>query len=243
MRLPTEKNDLQEEIEDKDKDKKTTNSPDWDKVIYDIVQTNSHKFSVRYSQISDTIGEEEWVDGEMNTLSNIGSHRIVNLSFQAKKKEKKNNTQSLLGDLSTHNKKAKKKGTEYSESNKSKDCLIVVVGDHVIVMNHGMKWINYVKVIDINVNEDWAIVKWESTSKNDRVKLCDCKKYKENHVGQRKQKPTEFYMDEPIKKHIKAGASALDVQMENRFYSEHNLSKLCAEEDQFLPLMCVYHTK
>jgi hypothetical protein len=95
IRLQTEKNDLQEEIEDKDKDKKTTNLPDWDKVIYDIVQTNSHKFSVKYSRISGIIGEEEWVDGEMNTLSNIGSHRIVNLSFGAKKKETKNNTQRL----------------------------------------------------------------------------------------------------------------------------------------------------
>ncbi len=55
IRLQTEKNDLQEEIEDKDEDKKTTNLPDWDKVIYDIVQTNSHKFSVKYSQISDII--------------------------------------------------------------------------------------------------------------------------------------------------------------------------------------------
>ncbi len=120
----------------------------------------------------------------MNTLSNIGSHRIVNLSFGAKKKEKKNNTQSLLEDFSPHNKKTKKKGIEYSESNKSKDLLII--GDPVIVMNHGMKWINYAKVIGINVNEDWAIVKWESTSKNDRVKLCDYKKYEENHFGQRK---------------------------------------------------------
>ncbi len=42
IHLQTEKNDLQEEIEDKDKDKKTNNLPDWDKVIYDIVQTNSH---------------------------------------------------------------------------------------------------------------------------------------------------------------------------------------------------------
>ncbi len=63
---------------------KTTKLLDWDKVIYDIVQTNGHKFSVKYSQISDIIGEEEWVDGEMNTLSNIGSHQIVNLSFGAK---------------------------------------------------------------------------------------------------------------------------------------------------------------
>ncbi len=181
IHLQTEKNDLQEEIEDKDKDKKTTNWPDWDKVIYDIVHTNSHKFSVKYSQISDVIGEEEWVDGKMNTLSNIGSHQIVNLSFGAKKKEKKNNTQSLFEDLSTHNKKAKKKGIEYSESNKSKNLLIV--GDRVIVINHGMKWINYAKVIGIDVNEDWAMIKWESTSKNDRVKLCDCKKYEENHVG------------------------------------------------------------
>ncbi len=125
IRLPTEKNDLQAEIVDKDKDKKTTNSSDWDKVIYDIVQTNGHKFSVKYIQISDIIGEEERVDGEMNTLSNIGSHKIVNLSFGVKKKKKKNITQSFLEDLSTHNKKAKRKGTEYSESNKSKDSLIV----------------------------------------------------------------------------------------------------------------------
>ena len=48
---------LQDEIEDKDKDKKTTDLPDWDKVIYDIVQTNSHRFSVKYSQISDIIGK------------------------------------------------------------------------------------------------------------------------------------------------------------------------------------------
>jgi hypothetical protein len=95
-------------------------------------------------------------------------------------------------------------------------------------MNDGMKGINYAKVIGINVNEDWAIVKWESTSKNDRVKLCDCKKYEENHFGPRKQKPTDFYMEEPIKKHMKAEASALEMQMENRFYSEDNLSKFCA---------------
>jgi hypothetical protein len=69
------------------------------------VQTNGLKFSVRYSHIYDIIGEEEWVDGEMNTLSNIGSHQIVNLSFGAKKKEKNNNTQRLLEDLSTHNAK------------------------------------------------------------------------------------------------------------------------------------------
>ncbi len=145
----------------------------------------------------------------MNTLSNIGSHRIVNLSFGAKKKEKKNDTQSLLEDLSTHNEKAKKKGIEYSELNKSKDLLIV--GDCVVVMNHGMKWINYAKVIDINVNEDWAIVKCESASKNDRVKLCDCKKYEESHDGHRKQKRTEFYMDEPVKKDMNAEQSELEV--------------------------------
>jgi hypothetical protein len=74
IRLPTEKKDSQEEIKDKDEDKKTTDLVDWDMIIYDSVQTNSHTFSVKYSQISDIIGEEEWVDGEMNTLSNIGSH-------------------------------------------------------------------------------------------------------------------------------------------------------------------------
>jgi hypothetical protein len=88
-------------------------------------------------------------------------------------------------------------GTEYSESNKSKDCLIV--GDLVIVMNHGIKWINYAKVIDINVNEDWAIINWESASKNDRVKLCDYKKYEKNHVGQRKQNRQFSIRTNPLK--------------------------------------------
>jgi hypothetical protein len=36
-------------------------------------------------------------------------------------------------------------------------------------------------------------------------------------------------MEEPIKKHMKAEQSELEVHMENRFYSEDNLSKLCAE--------------
>ncbi len=35
-------------------------------------------------------------------------------------------------------------------------------------------------------------------------------------------------MDKPINKHMKAEQSELEVQMENRFYSEDNLSKLCA---------------
>jgi hypothetical protein len=61
------------------------------------------------------------------------------------------------------------------------------------------------------------------------VKLCDCKKYEENHVGHRIQIPTEFYMDELVQKHMKAEQSELEVQMEYRFYSEDNLSKLCAE--------------
>ncbi len=43
IHLQTEKNDLQEKIEDEDK--KTTDLPDWDKVIYDIVQTNRHFLS------------------------------------------------------------------------------------------------------------------------------------------------------------------------------------------------------
>ncbi len=36
-------------------------------------------------------------------------------------------------------------------------------------------------------------------------------------------------MDEPVKKHMKTEQSKREVQMENRFYSEDNLLKLCAE--------------
>jgi hypothetical protein len=43
------------------------------------------------------------------------------------------------------------------------------------------------------------------------------------------KKTTEFFIDQPVEKHMKAEQSELEVQMENRFYSEDNLSKLCAE--------------
>ncbi len=72
------------------------------------------------------------------------------------------------------------------------------------------------------------------------MKLCDCKKVEENHVGHRKQNPTEFYMGEPIEKHMKAEQSELEVQMENRFYSEDNLSKL-SDEGAVRNLMNMLH--
>jgi hypothetical protein len=36
-------------------------------------------------------------------------------------------------------------------------------------------------------------------------------------------------MDKSVKKHMKTEKSELEVHMENRFYSEDNLSKLCAK--------------
>jgi hypothetical protein len=47
-------------------------------------------------------------------------------------------------------------------------------------------------------------------------------------VTENENRQTSVWMN-PLKKHMKAEQSELEVQMENRFYSEDNLSKLCAE--------------
>jgi hypothetical protein len=70
------------------------------------------------------------VGGEVNTLSNIGSHQIVNLSFGAKRKKKKHPETFKRSFYSQQEGKEAGK-IEYSESNKSKDLLIV--GDRVII--------------------------------------------------------------------------------------------------------------
>jgi hypothetical protein len=47
-------------------------------------------------------------------------------------------------------------------------------------------------------------------------------------------------MDKPVQKHMKAEQSELEVQMENRFYSEDNLSKHNGWEICFLILSIQY---
>ena len=58
--------------------------------LYEVFTTKGDKFYVNYMQIHDIVGDEEWLNGEIKTLSNIGSNRIVSLTWGCKKKESLN---------------------------------------------------------------------------------------------------------------------------------------------------------
>ncbi len=105
------------------------------------------------------------------------------------------------------------------------DALCICEGDHVSVKNHGKHWIHLGHIISINKNTKTAVVKWEETQKKDTVHLGDCKKYKELDVIPRKRKSTDFFCEVPQTKRGKPPPS----QMKNMFFSNENLSKLCAE--------------
>ncbi len=99
--------------------------------IYEIFLENNITHYMNFGQINDTIGDEEWLQGEVNCLRNIASSQIIYLSWGAKTKE------------STHS-----------------DALCACVGDRVSVENHGKHWIHLGHIISIDKNTKTALVKW-----------------------------------------------------------------------------------
>ena len=91
--------------------------------------------------------------------------------------------------------------------------------------NHGKHWIHLGYIISIDKNTKTAVVKWEETWKKDTVHLGDCKKYNKLDVIPRKWKSTDFFCEIPQTKRGKPPPG----QMKNMFFSDENLSKLCAE--------------
>jgi hypothetical protein len=92
------------------------------------------------------------------------------------------------------------------------------------VENHGKHWIHLGHIISID-NTKTAVVKWVETLKKDTLHLGDCKKYNELDVISRKRKSTDFFCEDPPTKRGKPPPG----QMKNMFFSNENLSKLCAE--------------
>ncbi len=90
--------------------------------IYEIFQMNNTKCYVNFGQISNIIGEEEWLQGEVNCLCNIASSKIVSLFWGAKKKEYKNSHDFCL-----------------------------CAGDHISVANHGNQWIQCAKICSYKI--------------------------------------------------------------------------------------------
>ncbi len=142
--------------------------------------------------------------GEVNSLSNITSNRLISLSWGGKKKESSN----------------------FDATRSNSSCLCV--GDHVIVSNQGTKWVHLAKITKIS--KSTAVVRWDTTQRMDTVDLSDCKKYDNEDVSTKKRKATDFYQNLPVKSQ-KSNASLKHPpgQMVNMFYSKDNLGKLCAE--------------
>ena len=196
-----------------------------DRNIYEIILNNKEqtKLFVNYSQIHDVIGEEEWMNGEMNCICYIGGHRILSLTWGSKKKSK------------------------------SKE---ISVGDIVSVSNHGTKTVHLAKVLEIKEEENIVKIKWQFSGRNDFVGMSDCRAYDVELTSQRKRKETDRYspqQDAKVKRNqitntleakITSDSTASiaillennvesiicpDGEIENRFYSKTNVSKLCAE--------------
>ncbi len=91
--------------------------------VYEIFLENDTSQYVNFGQINFIIGEEEWLQGEVNCLCNIASSWIISLSWGAKKKESKNS-----------------------------DALCIFVGDCVSVENRGRHWIYLGHIISIDKN-------------------------------------------------------------------------------------------
>ncbi len=148
---------------------------------------------MNYTQIHDIVGDQELLNGEIKTVSNIGSNIIVSLTWGCKKKETLNSNMYL----------------------NSEDTLLCV-GDCVIVLIYGDKWIHLARIVAINKVTSSAVIKCKDT-----VILEDClkydKKYKVKKSKIRTSKKSEESLEPP------------PGQMKNMFYSEDNLSKLCAE--------------
>jgi hypothetical protein len=168
---------------------------DDDCYIYKIFQMIN---TINLGQISDIIGEEEWLYGEVSCLCNIALSWIISLSWGAKKEESKNSPDSCL-----------------------------CVGDHVTVANHGNYWIQLAKICSIDISTKLTVVKWDVTLKKDMVNLGDCKKYDEMDVRQRKCQSTDYFLDITDKK-SKANKKSDEllnpprIQMKNMFYLEEN---------------------
>ncbi len=138
-------------------------------VIYeDVADTNDSSYLVTLDQICDIVGEEDWIHGESNCLVNFASSRTIMLSWGEKKKECKEQRR-VLSDESLQ------------------------VGDHVFVENHGNQWPHKAQIVNIDMENKSASVRWETTQNIDFVNLEDLKGFSMDNSAPRKWKSTDFY--------------------------------------------------
>jgi hypothetical protein len=145
-------------------------------VIHEAVtDTNDLSYLVTLDQIYDIVGEEDWIHGESNCLVNLASGRTITLSWGAKKKEKKEQRRVLSDE-----------GLQ--------------VGNHVIVENHGIQWQHLAQIVDIDMENNFALIRWKTTQNIDFIDLEDLKQFSMDDSAPRKQKSTDFYTTSSGKK-------------------------------------------
>jgi hypothetical protein len=108
------------------------------------------------------------------------------------------------------------------------------VGNHVFVENHGNQWPHQAQIVDIDMENNFALIRWETTQNIDYIDLEDLKRCSMDDSVSRKQKSTDFYTPPSGKKNASAeqhqyDRSNLQRCTKNMFYSEKNSSKLCTE--------------
>ncbi len=108
-------------------------------VIYEAVtDTNDSPYLVTLGQIYDIVGGEDWIHGESNCLVSLAFGRTITLSWGAKKKECIEQRRVLSDE-----------GLQ--------------VGDHVVVENHGNQWPHKAQIVDIEIKNKSASIRWETT--------------------------------------------------------------------------------
>ncbi len=116
-------------------------------VIYEAVtDTNDSSYLVTFDQIYDIVGEEDWIHGESNCLVNLASSSMITLSWGAKKKERIEQRR-VLSD----------KGLQ--------------VGNHVVVENHDHQWPHKAQIVHIDMENNLASIRWETTQNIDCIDL------------------------------------------------------------------------
>ncbi len=108
-------------------------------MIYEAVtDSNDSSYLVNLDEVYDIVGEEDWIHAEVNCLADLASSQTITLSWRAKKKESIKQ-RSVLSD----------EGLQ--------------VGDHVVVESHGKQWPHKAQIINIDMENNTALRRWETT--------------------------------------------------------------------------------
>jgi hypothetical protein len=145
-------------------------------VIYEAVtDTNDSSYLVTLDQIYDIVGGEDWIHGESNCLVNLASGCTIMLSWGAKKKECKEQRRIL------------------SEEG-------LQVGNHVFVENHGNQWPHKAQIVNIDMDNNFASIRWETTRNIDYLDREDLKQFSMDNSAPRKKNPQIFILPLQVKK-------------------------------------------